>query len=213
MRRREITVIIRRFEVGPLMVNSYIIGCEQTGMGAIVDPGADGEMLVKAAVSLGLKIQQIINTHGHADHIAANDEVKKLTDAKIFIHPLDAQMLTDPQKNLSIYFGPAIVSPPAEGFLEEDAIHSLGELEFEILHIPGHSSGSVCLFLDRTALVGDVLFAGSIGRTDFPGGSYDLLIAGIKTKLFPLGDKVEIYPGHGPLSTIGRERRHNPFLS
>jgi glyoxylase-like metal-dependent hydrolase (beta-lactamase superfamily II) len=205
-------MILKCFEVGPLLTNSYILGCEKTKTGAIVDPGDEGERLVREAEKLGLKVEQIINTHGHGDHIAANEAVKKLTGAKIFIHPHDAIMLTDPYENLSLYYGPVIISPPADGFLEEDRIHRLGNEEFKILHIPGHSLGSVCLVADNIAIVGDTLFAGSIGRTDFPHGSYELLAKGIRRKLFTLPPQTAVYPGHGESTTIEIEKRENPFF-
>jgi glyoxylase-like metal-dependent hydrolase (beta-lactamase superfamily II) len=206
-------MILKRIEVGPLLTNCYIIGCKETKIGAIVDPGDESERLVGEAQRLGLKVEQIINTHGHGDHIAGNEEVKKLTRAKIFIHPEDAIMLTDPYENLSLYYGPVIVSPPADAFLEEGKVHHIGNLEFKILHIPGHSRGSVCLVSDNQALVGDTLFAGSIGRTDFPHGSYELLVTGIRRKLFTLPPKTEVYPGHGESTTIEIERRENPFFA
>ena len=206
-------MIIRRIETGPLMVNTVIIGCEKTSIGAIIDPGDEAEMLVRETENLNLKIEQIINTHGHSDHIAVNGEVAAMTGAKIFIHPADAEMLTDPAKNLSTYFGPAVKSPPADGYLEEGKLHIIGELEFKILHVPGHSLGSVCLVFDRTAIVGDTVFAGSIGRTDFPNGSYDLLIEGIKNKILTLGDDCSLIPGHGLPTTVRQEKATNPFLS
>jgi len=121
-------------------------------------------------------------------------------------------MLIDPQKNLSIFFGPAITSPPADEYLEEGKPHRIGELEFRVLHIPGHSPGGVCLYRDNTAIVGDAVFNGSIGRTDFPGGSLESLLGNIKNKILALGDKVKIYPGHGPPTTVAQERKFNPFL-
>jgi len=206
-------MIIKRFEVGPLFVNCYLIGCEQTRLGAVIDPGDEADMLLEQAQSLGLQIQQIINTHGHSDHIADNKEVKALAGAKIYIHPADADMLTDPRKNLSAFFGEAIVSPPADAFLQENQIHKLGRLEFKILHIPGHSPGSACLLHHKTAFTGDTIFAGSIGRTDFPGGSYELLISGIRTKILTLSGDYALLPGHGPITSVEEERLYNPFFS
>lgn len=205
-------MIFRRFEVGPLMVNCYLIGCGRTKIAAVIDPGDEIETVIREAELADLRIEQIINTHGHADHIACNREVKERTGAKIFIHPADSEMLTNPEKNLSIYFGPAITSPAADCYLNEGDIHKVGEIEFQILHTPGHSPGSICLVNNRKVIAGDTLFAGSIGRTDFPGGSFEELIGNIKSKLFPLGDKTEVFPGHGPPTNIGRERMHNPFL-
>ena len=206
-------MILRRLEVGPLLVNCYIIGCENSGLGAVIDPGDDAERILQEVEAMKIKVVQIINTHGHADHIHGNRQVKEATGADIYIHREDADMLTIPRENLSVYFGPAVDSPPADCFLEEGKIHQLGELKFKVLHIPGHSRGSVCLLRNNKAFVGDTLFAGSIGRTDFPYGSYETLTNGIKEKLFKLNDSTEVFPGHGPPTTIGRERKHNPFLT
>lgn len=205
-------MIIKRFEVGPILVNSYIVGCEKTGAGAIVDPGDEGDMLVDEAKKLGLRIDQIINTHGHLDHIAANREVKELTGAKIYIHRLDADMLTDAEKNMSLFLYEPIISPAADEYLEEGRIHKIGSIEFKILHVPGHSAGSVCLAAEDVVIVGDTLFAGSVGRSDFPGCSHELLIKGIKEKLMTLGDHFKVLPGHSEATTIGYERKTNPFL-
>ena len=205
-------MILETIEVGPLMVNCYLIGCEDTLIGAVVDPGDEADRILDVAKSYGLKIEQIINTHGHADHIADNRRMQKLTGAKIYIHPSDAEKLTIPNKNLSVYFGSAIDSPPADGFLEEGKIHKVGNLEFKVLHVPGHSAGSACLVKDKIAIVGDTVFNGSIGRTDFPDGDYDQLIGNIKSKLLTLSDDTELLPGHGPATTVGYEKRYNPFL-
>ena len=205
-------MILECLEVGPLMVNCYIIGCEETKIGAVVDPGDETERILETAKSYGLKIEQIINTHGHADHIAANREVKNATGADIYIHQGDSDKLLIPNKNLSIYFGDAIDSPPAVGFLEEGKTHKVGNLEFKILHVPGHSKGSACLLRDDVCIVGDTVFNGSIGRTDFPDGNYEQLIDGIKSKLLSLPDDTALLPGHGPATNVAYEKKFNPFL-
>ncbi len=205
-------VILERFEVGVYLVNAYLIGCARTKLAAVVDPGAEGEHILERARELGLSIQYIANTHGHIDHIADNGIIKRETGARIIIHPLDASMLTNPHHNLSAYFSDPISSPPADEFFQDGGTFQVGELAFEVMCIPGHSPGSVCLLRPDFALVGDVLFAGSVGRSDFPGGSHETLIRGITEKLLPRGDQVRIFPGHGPDSTLGIERRSNPFL-
>jgi glyoxylase-like metal-dependent hydrolase (beta-lactamase superfamily II) len=206
-------MILRTLVVGPLMMNCYIVACERTKIAAVIDPGDETERILSQAQSLNLNIQQIINTHGHADHIAVNGEVKSATGAKIYIHPADAEMLISPEENLSIFFGPAILSPPADGFLNEGDIHHIGELELKILHLPGHSDGSIGLFCENKLFCGDAVFNESIGRTDFPRGSLELLLKNIKTKILALDDSIELLPGHGPATTVGWERRHNPFLN
>lgn len=206
-------LVIERYEVGMFLVNAYIIGCLKSGIGAIVDPGDQGDWLVERALQLNLNIQYILNTHGHADHIMDNGTVKGKTGAQIVIHPLDAKMLTDPDANISAAFSMPTTSPPADRFFDENSPFQVGNVAFQVIHAPGHSPGSVCLYHDSIALVGDVLFAGSIGRTDFPGGSFEILVENIRRKLLPLGDHVIAFPGHGPETTLGQERRTNPFLN
>ena len=206
-------ITVEGFEVGPFLVNTYIVGCRTTNRAAIVDPGAEGEYLVQRCRDLGFTVQFIVNTHGHIDHILENGYLKQQTGAPIIIHPLDAAMLTDPQRNFSAFFTEPFASPPADIFFQEGQSFSIGDLDFEVLHTPGHSPGSVCLVNSEIALVGDLLFYDSVGRSDFPGGSHELLIRNIREKLLPRGDRLRVFPGHGPQTTLGRERRENPFLT
>lgn len=210
---RNDNLILERFEVGAFMVNAYIIGCLKTGEAGVVDPGDEGEMLVDRCRELNLDPKYILNTHGHADHIRDNEYVKKLTNAKIVIHEKDASMLTNPRLNISAFMGLPWTSPPADLFFKESEPFKIGDVSFDVIHIWGHSPGSVCLIHDPIAIVGDVLFCGSIGRTDFPEGSYGALVDGIREKLLPLGDHIEAFPGHGPETTLGQERKTNPFIN
>lgn len=205
-------MILTGLAVSLVETNCYIIGCERTKVGAIIDPGDEADRILARVLETGIIPKYIINTHGHIDHIAANREVKDKTGAQILIHPEDAGKLTNPEIRYAFLFGDAPSSPPADGFLEEGDTVELGEVKLKVLHTPGHSPGNISLVTDQIVFTGDALFAGSIGRTDFPGGSYETLINSIKTKLLPLGDDVQVLPGHGPVSTIGWERRHNPFL-
>ena len=205
-------MILETLTVGQLEVNCYLIGCAETGEGAVVDPGGDAEDILQAIKKLGIKPKYIICTHGHADHIAAVDEIKKATGAKVLIHSADAEMLTDPQKNLSVFMGDNISLQPADKLLAEGDIIELGTVKLEVLHVPGHTVGGICLKTDQTVFSGDTLFAGSVGRSDFPGGNHSQLIKGIKEKLLSLPDETRVYPGHGPDTLIGQEKRHNPFL-
>ncbi len=205
-------MILETLTVGQLEVNCYLIGCAETGEGAVVDPGGDAEDILQAIKKLGIKPKYIICTHGHADHIAAVDEIKKATGAKVLIHSADAEMLTDPQKNLSVFMGDNIILQPADKLLAEGDIIELGTVKLEVLHVPGHTAGGICLKTDQAVFSGDTLFAGSVGRSDFPGGNHSQLIKGIKEKLLSLPDETRVYPGHGPDTLIGQEKRHNPFL-
>ncbi len=206
-------LLLERFEVGAFMVNAYIIGCLKSGQAGIVDPGDEGALLIKRCKELELTPDYILNTHGHADHIRDNDYVKRETGAKIVIHPKDASMLTNPTLNISAMMGLPWTSPPADLHFKEGKTFHVGEVAFDVLHLPGHSPGSVCLIHDPIVIVGDVLFCGSIGRTDFPEGSYEQLVGNIREKLLPLGDHIQVFPGHGPDTTLGQERRTNPFLN
>lgn len=218
-------MIFEYFPVGPIGANCYIVGCDETKEAAVVDPGAEDSKILRALSRLGVSAAYIINTHGHLDHIGANGEVKAATGARLLIHRLDAGMLTSAEANLSAFAGQRVTSPAADAFLEDGQVLRVGRVELRVIYTPGHTSGGVCLLateLDdagrsralsaRRLLTGDTLFAGSVGRTDFPGGSFESLIRSIKEKLMPLGDDVEVYPGHGPSTTIGEEREGNPFL-
>jgi glyoxylase-like metal-dependent hydrolase (beta-lactamase superfamily II) len=162
-------------------------------------------------------VRLILNTHGHVDHIAGNAALKRaFPDAPLLIGAGDAAMLTDPMLNLSGLSGVAVTSPPADRLLVEGDVVEAAGLRLEVLDIPGHSPGHIVFVLrDEPPVVfgGDVLFRGSIGRTDFPGGDLDQLLGGIRAKLWPLPAATVVYPGHGPATTVGHERRTNPFLT
>ncbi|MFZ3172278.1 MAG: MBL fold metallo-hydrolase [Carboxydocellales bacterium] len=198
--------------VGPIGANCYLIGCEQTKEGAVIDPGDEGSRIVAKVKELGLNIKSIILTHGHIDHISAVDEVKKATSAQILIHQEDAKMLVDGNRNLSHMMGTNRGYSPADVLLKEGDVIKVGNLEIKVLHTPGHTLGGICLETEGIIISGDTLFEGSIGRSDFPGGSHEVLINSIKTKLLPYPDETKVYPGHGPSTSIGFERVNNPFF-
>jgi hydroxyacylglutathione hydrolase len=156
-------------------------------------------------------VKYIVNTHGHPDHTAGNGLLKDATGAPIVIHELDAPKLTDSSKNLSLLFGLRVTSPPADQTLKEGDIIQAGKVQLKVLHTPGHSKGSISLLGDNVVFTGDTLFAGSIGRYDFPDASYKEIMNSLK-RLATLPDHLKVYPGHGPTSTIGHEKRSNPFL-
>jgi glyoxylase-like metal-dependent hydrolase (beta-lactamase superfamily II) len=164
--------------------------------GAIIDPGAEAFRIVKVITNAGLRIKYILITHGHFDHTGAAGELKDIVKAPVWIHRLDAQGL----------------GFPPDGELADGQEIEVGTYRIKVIHTPGHSPGGVCLYAPGAVFTGDTLFYGSIGRTDFPGGDHNRLITGVKEKIFPLGDDVRVYPGHGPASTIGRERGTNPFF-
>jgi glyoxylase-like metal-dependent hydrolase (beta-lactamase superfamily II) len=201
-----------KLEVGNIGTNCYIIYCEDTHKAAVIDPGGNHEEILSIIESEKLDVEYIINTHGHADHIAANGKIKQATRANILIHADDEDMLTDAQKNLSLFMGKEILSPPADHLLHNNEQISIGNITLEIMHTPGHTPGGICLKYGNTVFSGDTLFSESIGRTDFPGGSYSQLINSVKNKLMILPDDVIILPGHGPDTNIGWERKYNPFI-
>lgn len=208
-------MILETLVVGSIGANCYIVGCERTKAALIIDPGGDGDKILQRVDELGLSVEFIINTHGHLDHIAENRYLKQETGAKLSIHKDDAEMLIDPEKNLSALFDPTspITSPPADIFLSDGDKVDLGEHTFQVLHTPGHTAGGICLRSSKVVFTGDTLFAGSIGRTDFPGGSYSEILTSIRMKLCPLDDDLVIYPGHGPATTLGFEKCSNPYIT
>lgn len=205
-------MIIEKLEVGPIMANCYILGCERTKESVVVDPGDDGDQILMALAKLELKVKYLINTHGHFDHVGANKKMKEVTQAILAIHPDDEPMLMELSKSASMFGLSAENSPPADLLLNHGDRVSFGDITLEVIHTPGHSKGGICLYTKGHLFAGDTLFRSSIGRTDLPGGDFDTLISSIKTKLFKLPDDTIVYTGHGPETTIGDEKRMNPFL-
>jgi hydroxyacylglutathione hydrolase len=199
--------------VGAVATNCYLIADEKEMVGAIIDPGAEPGRIMEMIDRSGVEVAYIVNTHGHIDHIGANGSIKELTNAQLMIHSGDLDMLQSPGKNLSLLMGCEITSPQADRILEEGDTIMFGEVRLEVFHTPGHSPGSVCLFGDGFLFSGDTLFFDSIGRTDFPGSSYEKIMASIKRTLVPVADDVMVYPGHGPFGGMGEIRVVNPFLS
>ena len=199
--------------VGPIQANCYILGCERTKEAAVIDPGGDVDNILMTLAKDKLRCVTIINTHGHFDHTGDNKRLKEVTGAKLVIHRADAPMILHQGSNGSLWGMEVEDSPPPDSYVEERDVITFGDISLQVLHTPGHSSGGISLLSDKMVFVGDTLFAGSIGRTDLPGGDYETLIRSVKEKIFPLGDDVVIYPGHGPKTTVGREKRSNPFFA
>ncbi|OIP41870.1 MBL fold metallo-hydrolase [Candidatus Desantisbacteria bacterium CG2_30_40_21] len=199
--------------VGELRVNCYIISHEDSRECIIIDPGENGERILQFLEEKGLTPIYIINTHGHSDHIGANLFIAEQTGAKILIHQNDAKMLHDPISNLSSFLSNPAVSKQADYILEDGEILEISGITIEVVHTPGHTKGGICLKIDNYLFTGDTLFAGGVGRTDFPSGSHKTLMESIGKRLMTLSDEITIYPGHGESSTIGMERRNNPFLN
>ncbi len=206
-------MIIRTLEVGPIMANCYILGCEDTKEAVVIDPGDEADRILMTLAKDKLTVKYIINTHGHFDHIGANKELKEATKAKLMIHAEDEPMLSEIAQHAGSFGLTAENSPPADIHIADNDEIKFGNITLKVIHTPGHSRGGVCLLTDKVLIAGDTLFAGSIGRTDLPGGDYDTLISSIKTKLLTLDEETIVYTGHGPETSIGREKKINPFLS
>lgn len=200
--------------MGSMGANCYLYTCSATKKAVIIDPGAEGKKIHRWILEKGVKVDYILLTHGHVDHIGAVDELKGLLgDVLVGIHAGDAEMLTDGKKNLSGYMGQSLVQKEADILLQDGQEIMVGNERLKIISTPGHSPGCVCFLSSEGLFSGDTLFAGSIGRTDFPGGSLDQLLNGVKKKLLILPDQTRVFPGHGEETSIGEEKRDNPFLS
>ncbi len=205
-------LIIKTLAVGPIQANCYILGCEETLEAAVIDPGDEGDRILMSLAESKLNLKYIINTHGHFDHVGANKRLKDVTDAQILIHPLDAPMLNHLSASAASWGLSTEDSPPPDRKIEETDTVTFGNITLNTIHTPGHTPGGISLHTDGYVFVGDTLFAGSVGRTDFPGGDMGTLTASIKNKLFVLEDSVAVFPGHMGNTTIGQERRFNPFV-
>lgn len=200
----------------PFQENTYVVWLPGRREAIVIDPGLEPELILDLLRTEELTPEVILNTHGHGDHIGGNRELKRVyPNAPLIIGVNDGPLLTDAHENLTALFGAPITSPPADRLVREGDVVEAAGLLLEVLDIPGHSPGHV-VFVHRSApcvvFGGDVLFRGSIGRCDFPNSNGPLLLQGIRDKLFALPDDTIVYPGHGPVTTVGREKRFNPFV-
>lgn len=206
-------MIVKQLILGLVETNCYIVGCPETKEGVIIDPSDDAEKILAEVAKAGLTIKYILNTHAHFDHILANAGVVAATGAPLALHPLDLPLLKQ-GGGASLFGLPIVPSPMPDLELAEGNAITFGRHAFTVLFTPGHTPGHVSFYLPDAGLLfdGDVLFAGGIGRTDLPGGDYDTLMHSITEKLMRLPDETIVYSGHGPVTTIGRERADNPWL-
>lgn len=204
-------MIVETLGVGPLQANCILIGCERTRAGMVVDPGGEPERILDAIERLGLQIAYVCNTHGHVDHVAANAAIQQATGAKLLIHEADRGSIESPHPFWSSMVGGIEASTPDGTYADGDQLQ-IGDLTIRVVHTPGHTPGGVCLAVEDLLVTGDTLFAGSVGRTDFPGGSTATLQDSLRRLVAEFPDETRILPGHGPETTMGAEKRSNPFL-
>ncbi|BCA79575.1 MBL fold metallo-hydrolase [Desulfuromonas sp. AOP6] len=205
-------MIVECLSVGPLQVNCFIIADEPSREAMVVDPGDEGERIWQHLQEKRWTLKYIVNTHGHFDHIGGNRSLVEKAGAPLMIHPADVPLLQNAAQHAAIYGLKTVSSPEPQRLLNEGDVLNLGDLAFSVLHVPGHSPGGICFYGEGHLFAGDVLFAGSVGRTDLPGGDHDTLIQGIKQKLLVLPEQTVVHTGHGPDTTIGREKKSNPFV-
>jgi len=198
--------------LGPLQTNCYLVADTNTGDAIVVDPADDAPVILSTLNQNTWHLNRIVLTHGHFDHIGAAGRLREMTGARVAVHSADVSMIGNPAMNLSIFAAEPPVSLSADDILEEGSQIRAGQLKFRVSHTPGHSPGSICLIGDEFAMVGDLIFRGSVGRTDFPNASHSELMSSIRQKLYPLDDRLILYPGHGPSTELGFEKRTNPYL-
>lgn len=207
-------LVVETVEVPPFLENTYVVGDDATGAAWIVDPGGAVHRLEQVLADRRWKAEAIVLTHGHIDHVAGAEEAQRRLGVPVWVHEADRRWLEELPTQARMFGFPPVPGPAPSRFLKDGEVLALGSLEARVLHTPGHTQGSLCVYFPqaRAVLTGDTLFAGSIGRTDLPGGDADAIVASIRDRLFPLGDEVAFYPGHGAGGTLGRERRTNPFV-
>jgi hydroxyacylglutathione hydrolase len=209
-------MLIRQATVGMMGVCCYLVACEQTRKGVLIDPGGDEDRLLTLCHNEEVELEYIIGTHGHPDHVCGNAKVKEATGARIVLHEADVEFFGRPE--VAQYFSMLGLppSPPADMTVTHGDRLQVGNLIIEVIHTPGHSPGGMCLYTPPHLFSGDTLFVGGVGRTDFPGGDHDQLLDSISNRLFALPPETVVWPGHGyggSRSTIAEEKRSNPFLA
>ena len=206
-------MLIERVTVGALQTNSYIVFDQEFGEGLVIDAGGEPQKIIRKVEERGIKVRGIYTTHCHFDHILAVRDLKEVLGCGFYIHRADEEVLERSVEDAKMYLGLSRFDPPKpDGYIDNGDVIEVGEIVLKVLHTPGHTPGSVSYVFDGGVFAGDTIFAGSIGRTDMFGGNLKLLMRSIIEKLFKLPDHYVIYPGHGPTSTIGIEKRFNPYV-
>jgi len=206
-------MIIEKRAVEPFMKNGYVLACPDSRHATYIDPGEEAEQLLSWIDQQELELISIVNTHAHMDHICGNGQVKEVWDVPIYLHQEDEELYKALPVQASWFGMTYPPAPPIDYYLHPSQQLGVGDLTLKIIHTPGHSPGSVTIQVEEHLFCGDLIFAGSVGRTDLPGGSHEVLLKSIREKILSLGDDCILHPGHGPDTTVGQERRTNPFLS
>jgi len=204
---------VETIPVSPFETNCYIIRPDDENNCVVIDPGDEDEKIIDFIEKNNLNPKAILLTHGHADHIAAVKPIKEKFDIPLYVGKGEEQLLENPSANVSAIFGFQITCPKPEHILNDSDVFEIGSMKFTVFATPGHSPGGICYFIENKLFCGDTLFNGSVGRTDLPGGDYQTLIKSIDKNILSLPDDIICYPGHGPATTVGEERRNNPFLT
>ncbi len=205
-------MILKLLPLGQFQTNCYLVGSESTKEGIVIDPGSDPLVIIDQIRRLELKIDLIVNTHAHIDHVLAIESIKRATGAKFAIHADEIPILEQAPASAASWLGSPVTVPAPDILLKDGDIIEAGDIKLTVIHTPGHSPGGICLYTEGILFSGDTLFNFGIGRTDFPGGNHRQLLNSIALKLFVLPDDTVVYPGHGPDTTVADERQGNPFL-
>ena len=206
-------MLIHTLAVGALQVNCFVVACEETREALVIDPGDEGERIWALITDQGYDLKQIVNTHGHFDHVGGNRFLVEKSGAELLIHREDLELLENMGDHAAMFGLEVEQSPLPDKFIEDGDMLAVGKLGALVLHTPGHSKGGICLLIQEHLFSGDTLFARSVGRTDLPGGDFATLIDSIRQKLLVLPDETPVHPGHGPDSSIGEEKAFNAFIN
>lgn len=205
-------MLIHTFVTGPLETNTYLVADRATSEALVIDPGGDPDEILAFLAKERLRLRQIVNTHGHFDHVSGNRALKSATGAALLVHEADVPMLVEAAAHARLFMMRAENSPPPDTVLADREEIKVGSVVLRVVHTPGHSPGGITLLAGGVAFCGDLVFFGSVGRTDLPGGSERTLLDSIRRHILTLPDETVLYPGHGPETTVGQEKRQNPFF-